>query len=224
MTKDEFREAMRDAVLASIEAEIADYKEKYGDEPHVFSAEHEAKMRAIFDNFEKKQRRRRRTRWALVAAACAVFAFTCVSCTVPQIKESISGFFVQVFGDHVEYTDPAVTKECIEEEYGLVPVPEGFEIAEETKTDTSLTVTYVDNNNNSIMFIQSAGKHPLENVDSEHGSFSEYDLDGLDVMISFGEYGANAAWVQDGYYFALIYPAEIDLNTFEEWISSVQKK
>ena len=201
MTKDEFREAMRDAVLASIEADIADYKEKYGDEPHVFSAEHEAKMRAIFDNFEKKQRRRRRTRWALVAAACIVFVFTCVSCTVPKVRNSVAGFFVQVFGDHTEYTDPAVTKECIEEEYGLVPVPEGFEVTEETETDTSRTVTYTDKEENIILLRQIADKSYQLNVDNEHGSFSEYELNGITAEISLGEDGAVAAWVQDGYFF-----------------------
>ena len=223
MTKEEFRQAIRDAMDESIERDLAAYKEKYGDEPHVFSAEHGAKMRAIFDNFEKRQRRRRRARWALVTAACAVVVLTCVSCTVPQIKESISGFFVQVFGDHVEYTDPAVTKECIEEEYDLVPVPEGFEITEETETDTSRTVTYTDKENNVIILNQIASKSNASNVDNEHGTLIEAVIGDNIVMLYMGEGSAQASWIQEGYYFSLSYNAQIDRTLFEEWIASVEK-
>ena len=223
MTKEEFREAIRDAFLQQIEADIEAYKKEFGDEPHVFSAEHEAKMRAIFDSFEKKQRRRRRTRRALVAAACMVFVLGLTACTVPQIKNGVAGFFVQVFGDHTEYTDPAVTKECIEEEYGLVPVPEGFEVTEETETDTSRTVTYTDKENNVIILNQIASKSNASNVDNEHGTFIETVIGDNSIMLFMGEGSAQASWIQDGYYFSLTYGSKIDQDLFEGFIASVQK-
>ena len=213
MTKEEFKEALLEELEKRFDNELAEYKEKYGDEPHVFSAEHEAKMRAIFDSFEKKQRRRRSTRVALAIAACAM----------PQIQQSIAGFFVQVFGDYTEYTDPAVTKECIEEEYGLVPVPEGFEIAEETNTDTSRTVTYTDKENNVIILNQIASKSNASNVDNEHGTFIETVIGDNSIMLFMGEGSAQASWIQDGYYFSLTYGSKIDQDLFEEFIASVQK-
>ena len=223
MTEEEFRQAFQDVLEERMDAALADYKEKYGDEPHVFSAEHEAKMRAIFDGFEKKQRRRRFTRRALIAAACIVFVLGLTACTVPQIKNSVAGFFVQVFGDHTEYTDPAVTKECIEEEYGLVPVPEGFEIADTIITETSYLVTYSDIDNNIISLQQVANKSYSEYIDGEHGDFVEEMVNGNPVRIYMSSVGAHGAWIADGYYFSLSYNAPIEQTLFKEWIASIDK-
>ena len=223
MTEEEFRQAFQDVLEERMDAALAEYNEKYGDEPHVFSAEHEAKMRALFDRVERRERRRTRTRVALVAAACAFVVLTCSAFTYPLIRESAAGFFVQTFKDHVEYTRPAVTKESIEEEYGLVPVPYGFEITEEIKTDISRTVTYSNDEQDVIMLRQSASQQGILYVDNEHGEFSDATIGELQVRLYMGDGSVQASWIEDGYFFSLSCNAPIDRSLFEELIASVDK-
>lgn len=221
MTKNELLDILGKSISADLAAEGTPTPQK---EP-VFSEDFEQSMNEFFakGSSAKKKNKVRPKRWLIIAIA-AVVALAATACAVPEIRESIAGFFVKVFGDHVEYTDPNVTKNSIEEEYGIVPIPEGFAITDSVNTDSSLVVTYTDENENSIILRQIASKNYSISVDSEHGNFEEFELDGKDVRIQYGANGAQAAWIQDGYYFTLTYPDEISLETFENWVISVQKK
>ena len=213
----ELAEAYGEVIDAEIEALLA---EENG--PHVFSESFENRMNELIRTGKPKSGKRAGAKRWLIIAIAAVLALAATACAVPEIRESIAGFFVKVFGDHVEYVDPNVTKNSIEEEYGIVPIPEGFAVTNSVKTDSSLVVTYTDDSQHSIILRQIADKNYSINVDSEHGSFEEYELFGKDVRIQYGADGAQAAWVQDGYYFTLTYPDEVSLETFEEWIASVR--
>ena len=192
-------------------------------EEHVFSEGFEKRMDAFFAQRRESQKKRRRTRRLLIAAAAVITALAATACAVPEVRESIAGFFVKVFGDHVEYAEPAVTKDSIEEEYGLVPVPEGFEVSFKSNNDKSVFTEYTNSENGVITLIQAAKGFSGESVDIEHGDFSEYTLGEKTVRILFDELGAQAAWIQDGYYFSITYPKSVDLTVIEEWIDSVQK-
>lgn len=231
MTEEEFRQALCDSMDEQIEADIAAYKEKYGEEEHVFSKEFEESMEHLFRTGKPKyrglrserDRRRRRRRRILAVAVAAVLGLTLTACAVPTIRENVVGFFVKVFGDHVEYTDPAVTHETIEAEYGLVPVPEGFEETERRKLSDYLSTVYSDSEDNIIKLIQIADNSLNDVIDSEHGTFSEVTIDGIPVRIYVGEGSAQASWIQDGYYFSLSYTSPIEQELFEKWIASVDK-
>lgn len=230
MTEEEFRQALCDSMDEQIEADIAAYKEKYGEEEHVFSKEFEESMEHLFRTGKPKyrglrserDRRRRGRRRILAVAAAAVLGLTLTACAVPQIRESVAGFFVKVFGDHVEYTDPAVTHETIEAEYGLVPVPEGFGIVKTNRSDTCLITTYSDNDHNFIVLHQFS-RSGIQTADNAHGTFSDVTIDGIPIRLYLGEGGAQASWIQDGYYFSLSYNSPVEQELFEKWIASVDK-
>ena len=132
---------------------------------------------------------------------------------------------MQEFGDHDEFTRPDMTKSTIEEEYGIVPVPEGYKLTEEIVADFWISRTYRDDDNNTIILDQHAGdpEHMWSTVDNEHGENYEKEIAGKTVRIHFAEGGCSAHWVENGYYF--IFSAGViplDKDTFEEWIASVQ--
>lgn len=218
----DIKKELAEAISEALDKEIDEALAAASAEPHEFSTGFEKRMNELFNGSAAK--RRSRIKRIVLIAVAAVLTLTAAACAFPKIRHSIAGFFTKVFEDHIDYIEPDITKDHIEEEYGLVPIPEGFEISDTVKAKTSLIVTYTDKENNALMLRQIADKSYQLNVDNEHGSFSEYDLNGKSVMISLAEDGAVAAWVQDGYFFSLVYQSEIDMETFESWIMSVQKE
>lgn len=219
VTKNELLDMLGKSISADLAAEGTPTPQK---EP-VFSEDFEQSMNEFFakGSSAKKKNKVRPKRWLIIAIA-AVVALAATACAVPEIRESIAGFFVKVFGDHVEYTDPEITKESIEEEYGLSPLPNGFQIVTTSRTDSSLTLILSNENEETIMMTQYAGKESSSSADNEHGDYIEIQLGDRNVRVYEGEDGLFAAWVKDGYYFTLAYTPHIDIEDFKTLIMSVQ--
>ena len=185
----------------------------------------EARMEGLIAEEKRPVRRLVNSRAKHVAAAliAAVLLLTVVSFTSERIRSSVAGFFVQTFGDHSEYFNPGVTKTSIEEEYGLVPVPEGFDEKTVINADTCRVTDY---NKNGILLrlMQMTGKDARIAVDNEHGAFTEMTLGEKTVRIYSAEGCADAAWVENGYLFSLTYNSAVDADLFLDWIMSVKQK
>lgn len=177
---------------------------------------------------EEKRPVRRLLNSRVKRAAAALIAAAMMLCflgfTSERIRSSVAGFFVQVFGDHTEYSDPAITKTSIEEEYGLVPVPEGFEESTVSKTDLRVSTCYSSADDDTIWLWQTCSKSGIYSVDNEHGTQMETVIEGKSVMIILSEDHAHAAWIENGYYFTLSYSSAISIDQFTEWISFVNPK
>ena len=220
LTKTEFKEAFREAMEIQL---ASDLKES---EPHEFTPGFEARMEELFKTGEIKKKRtgmKRGVRILLIAAAIALVLAT-VACAVPEIRESIAGFFVKIFSDHVEYSGPNVTKERIEEEYGLVPIPEGFELVQKANYGILMETIYSDSEGNVIILRQSAGQANEDSIDNEHGESFLRMLGDNNVLIHYSEVGARATWTENGYYFSIDYASNIELSEFENLICSVKCK
>lgn len=217
---------LAEILARSIDEEFAFAVKEAEKEPHEFSEEHEAKMAELIKTGNPKQRKTtsNRGKRILVIAIAAALALVATACAVPEIRESIAGFFVKIFSNHVEYSESKATKESIEVEYGIIPIPEGFEISYSSNDGESVLTEYVDDEDNIIKLIQGAKGFPGESVDNEHGDFYEYYIGDIAVRIMHNEYGAQAAWLQDGYYFSIVYTSPIELEEFETWIKSVRAK
>lgn len=169
----------------------------------------------------KKKRLSRKGLTVLLIAAAILLSLAVVACTVPEIRESLAGFFVEIFGDHVEYLNPA-TKDSIEVEYGLVPIPKGFSLVNVQRGDNFLTKTYMSTEKDGLLLDQRALGSGSSSVDSNHGSFSEYEIGGRIVRLYYSDELAQASWTENGYYFSLSYSSHIELELFESWVGSVQ--
>ena len=221
LTKTEFKEAFREAMEIQL---ASDLKES---EPHEFTPGFEARMEEIIKTGKpnnKKKGLSRRGKRILIIAIAAVVALTLTACAVPEIRESIAGFFVKIFSDHVEYSDPDVTKERIEEEYGLVPIPEGFVEVKCLRGKDFVGTDYLDSDENCISLLQKANSHLNDTVDNERGSFYECTINGNTVRIYLSADSAQASWIANGYYFSLIYSSHVEQRQFEDLIASVNKK
>ena len=221
VTKNELLDILGKSISADLAAEGMPTPQK---EP-VFSEDFEQSMNEFFakGSSAKKKNKVRPKRWLIIAIA-AVVALAATACAVPEIRESIAGFFVKVFGNHVEYTDPTITKNSIEEDFGLMPIPDGLIESEEMRTDVILVTNYSDMEKVIIILTQQAGAGTSDLVDNENGDIEECTIGEKQVLLHYTEYGAQASWIQEGYYFSLEYPSYIELNEFKDLINLVAKK
>lgn len=215
--REELAEYCGSLIDADIEAALAAAEK----EPIVPSKRFEKRMAALLGTGKKASATR--IKRIVIIAAAALLVLALAACTVPKVRESVSGFFVKVFGDHVKYIEPAITKERIEEEYGLVPIPEGFDIVETSNNGRCRVITYVDKNETALQLTQGAKGFDEESVDNELGVFYEKQIGDKTVRIYQSDYSSQAAWIQDGYYFSLSYNAPIELVNFEALIGSVHE-
>lgn len=217
----ELANAYGEVIDAEIEATLASADPDMPELSPEFKKKMEELIRTGKPNNKKKGLSKRGKRILLIAIA-AVLALTLTACAVKE-WESIAGFFVKIFSDHVEYSDPEVTKDSIEEEYGLVPIPEGFKATNSTMTDTCNTIVYMDGYQHAIVLIQGAKGYNNDSIDNEHGDFSEYCIGGKTVRVYYSATSAQAAWVDNGYYFSLSCAQYIDLQEFLSLIESVNR-
>ena len=127
-----------------------------------------------------------------------------------------------MFDDHVEYSDPAEIKETIEKICALSPMPEGFELKLDCRTETGYMATYMDAAGNAIMLQQSAGSGVTENIYAESGRFEERSIGKRRIRVHYGEGFAQAAWTENGYFFSIACTGDFSPETFEEWIDAVK--
>lgn len=206
-----------------LDEEIAALEREAEKEPHEFSADFEARMDKLLSGEAPKAKKPAvRVRRALIIAAAALLALAATACAVPQIRSSIAGFLVKVFGDRVEYTDPATEKETIEEEYALIPVPEGFTLKLDCRTETDYFATYMDASGGAIMLQQAAGSNISERIYTDAANFAEREIGGKKVRVHYGEGFAQAAWIENGYFFSLAYTGDIEPEIFESWLTAVK--
>lgn len=214
------REEISEYYGALIDAEIEAAFAEAEKAPIVPSKRFERRMRALLRRGGKAAPSR--TKRILIIAAAALLALAMGACAVPEVRESIAGFFVKIFDDHAEYTSPDITKERIEEEYGLVPIPEGFELINELKTKSSLVLVYSDADENVIALRQIADKDIHHLIDNENGETCECEIGGKTVLFYHSENSSCASWIEDGYFFSLSCGSKVDPEVFKEWIRAVK--
>ena len=220
----DFEKELAAAYEKAMDAELDAVIAESGKDPHVFSDRFEKSMEEMIrtgrpdklwsdapkNTNEKKKKLSGKGLRILLIAAAILLALTAVACAVPEIRESIAGFFVRIFSNHVEYVDPAITKDRIEEEYGLVSL-DGYQIISKNNDGETNTVTYNNGNGTVIVMIQSVSQQIAFSVDNENGEAEEYKVNDIVVRLYKSEVSNQASWIQDGYFFSLSCPASVDI-------------
>lgn len=225
------KRAIADAYGELLDAEIEAILASAPKEQHIFSDGFEKKMNALINNAGSDEdgckteesvtvkRRKVRKLWLIAAA---ILALAAAACAVPEVRKSIAGFFIRTFSDHVEYSDPDITKTSIEEEYELNPIPEGFSVTYYSNIGTDMIIKYMDADETLISLLQSANKSGVEAVDSERGDFTYHTVRGIEVRLYSGDDGSVAVWIENGYYFSMVYTKPMDKELLEHMMSLVK--
>lgn len=215
----EFMAAYGEVLDAQFEALSAAAKE----DPPELSEAFEERMAELFRSGPSRRAHSGLGKRILTAAA-AVMLLAFLGFTFKGALMSVAGFFVEAFDDHVEITRPDVTKTSIEEEYALVPIPEGYEEIPQIRDDVTYDTWYSNAEGSTIILGQSCSDHGVRTVDNEHMTETDMEIDGLMVHIILSDDHAFAAWIENGYFFKLSYDSPVTMEQFSEWIASVKLK
>ena len=220
MTKAKLMDAFRDAACAEFE-EYLPYGSDYSYE---FSERFERRMDRLVKSESRATWRFVNTnpkRLIIIALAILVTSFA-VACAVPEIRESIAGFFVRVLSTHDEISTPESMRQIIEDEYVLTEIPEGFRLATKNRSSDIVTSEYTNQNNDYIQLIQIARIEVEFGSDNQQAEKSELYACGKKILVYSIEGSCYAFWTEDNYLFNLNCSFCVDIKTLESWIGSIK--
>ena len=220
MTKAELMEAFREAASA----EFAGFSPNESDYTYEFSARFERRMDRLIRAESRPTWRFVNTnpRRLIIIVVAVVMALFAVACAVPEIRESIAGFFVRVFSDHAEITTPEANREMIDDVYELSPIPDGFYLKNRTKSDAVIITEYSNSVGDYIILDQSIYDFLPLSIDTEHGEYTTCVIGEKTVFLHFSKNYTQAIWTENNYIFHLRYLSQVDIDVFTSWISFVK--
>ena len=220
MTKAELMNVFRDAASA----EFADFSPYESDYNYEFSERFERRMDRLIRSESRAAWRFVNTnpKRLIILIVAVIMALTAAACAVPEIRESIAGFFVRMFSDHAEIGLSETIRESIEDSYELDPVPDGFSLSLKKATEFYVYLEYIDSNGNLIILDQKAVHDSPISFDNCSGAYCERSINGKSVLIQFTDNFTQAYWEEEGYLFQLWYSSSVDAETFSTWIDSVK--
>lgn len=189
------------------------------------SADFRARMLRLLEKEKRASHRLVNAAWkrALIAAIVALLLLAAVACAVPAIRKSIAGLLIRENNIYGEILAADITREQIDDVYGLTLLPDGFSEAKEPIINsTAVMRLYSDKSGACINLMQTCSKFSQMTYDTENGKLYEKDTGKFTVYMHVEEMGGMAFWVYDGYRFTVT-AVDVPLNedSFIEIINSV---
>lgn len=165
---------------------------KYSDdkiEPHIFSEEHNRRMKQIFkmaDKVENREKRRRRTYH--IAAAVAVFiCFSTVTVTqVEAFRLPILRFFMEVKEKSTNFSLKEENLLQLSDEYFRYEpeyTPEGYVVTFVEETESGFSIQYKCEERQNWYHYLYTKKMENSNIDTENGTMSQDEINGKPAII-----------------------------------------
>ena len=159
-----------------------------------------------------------------MVATIAIFVMFSSAMSVSAFREPFIEMIKTIFSNHVELSFDGDTKDAITEVYGIGNIPEGFELTQESISDSAVFKDYEDSNGNIISFSQMITTNETTvDVDNEQSKNYTINVDGLEIFITEGirDDIKAAFWGANGYSFNLTYIGDIEVDELTEIISSI---
>ena len=151
---------------------------------------------------------------AAAVAAVLLLALNISIVTVPAMRGWVWDFITQINPDRtaIKSTESDVKEEVtrnegidrriFDKEYGITYLPEGFNIASETKNSRGINIDYCDANGNVIFFSQKAEQGDVY-VDTENATVSEIDINRYTAILSEKEEKITVYWQMEDYFIGI---------------------
>lgn len=210
-----FGKAVLEVLVSKYDDELKWCKEDAG-----CSEIHLRKMRGILGyNVCKPKvigKRLRKFRVAIIIAA----ALLLVGCAAYVYREKIKGFIFEHYDKYVEVqfdVDLNAVPTCIEAEYALGYVPEGFEQVRRTVLETINFQEWNNESGDSILFVQEIIGKGGYDVDNERGEMSIFEYGEYTILLKTVETVKLYLW-NDGKYGLVL---EVPIYTADEEVLKI---
>ncbi|MCM1060989.1 MAG: DUF4367 domain-containing protein [Eubacterium sp.] len=213
----ELKEKIFDVILAEALKECLDEKLKEYDElvanspPHEFSPEFEKKMKKIKNSIGREDRIKKYKRIAvrsIVSVAAAFGLIFGVLLTQPEVSAAVQNVIRTVFNqyDKYDYVGEELTVDNFNNNIRLGYVPDGYYLSKGDYSPAVVSLEYLDENENKIMFDYGIADGSSSIYDNEHNSYSNFTINGIE----YHYYESNdkdfynmLVWYKDGYSFGI---------------------
>lgn len=171
-----------------------------------------------------------RTLKLAIIVAALIAALTVTAMAVPAIREAILDFFLSDRGESYGITfDPEQAASAPHEilEYHIPQyAPDGYTICAEDKTPAIVTVIWVDDIGNVIVYNQNFIPENSTNdnwigINSEDVIRSSAIISGYKVEIITEQDVYTAVWTDNMYLYMITLPNSLDLTVFEQMLNSI---
>lgn len=190
---------------------------------YTFSPAFCAKMDTAIARHKQSLQHRRVLRRCLVVAAAIVLALLLLVSCSPRLRSAAANFWVAFQNGAADFAVTNDPRDQIESVYTLGHVPEGFtQVSFEQPSPYWTKRNYRSPNGDAIMFAQSAAQFTFGSLSAESTEVFIAPVDGMDVIFTFSNHLSTARWVYDGYSMQINACADLDRETLETMIRSLQ--
>ena len=158
-----------------------------------------------------------------MAIACLVVAvlFT-TACSIDEIREPIVNFIKEIHEKFIQYFVEGDTVHEISYEYKINELPEGFKQIEVNRSETHIFTVYENNFSETIEFTQIATQETQHYYDTEQGTVSVENVDGIEVEFYVHKELITSIWIKDAYLFELTYYGNGSKEQMKQMIMSIE--
>lgn len=214
----ELKEKIFDVVLAAALKESLEKDFQEVDElvakapPHEFSPQFEKKMKKLINSIGRKDRIKKvkriivRTTVSIAASFGIIFG---VLLTQPEVSAAVQNVIRTVFDrfDKYDYIGNELTVENFNNNIRLGYVTDGYYLSNGDYSPASVSLTYVNEYENEIMFDYGIAKGASSVYDNEHNSYSDFTINGIEYYYyesNDNDFFDTIVWYKDGYNFSIL--------------------
>lgn len=216
--KNELKEKIFDLVLKEALQECLDEELKEIDEmvanspPHEFSPQFEKRMKKLINSIGRKDRIKKakriivRTAVSIAAAFGIIFG---VFLTQPEVSAAVQNVIRTVFDryDKYDYIGDKLTVENFNNNIRLGYVPDGYYLVNGDYSPAFVSLTYVNEYENEIMFDYGIAKGASSIYDNERNSYSNFTINGIEYYYyesNDNDFYDALVWYKGGYAFSIL--------------------
>ncbi len=217
------KEALKMAMREAISEEFAHVPTDKSAIEYKFSAKFEKKMSKLLKAQRNSYWHFYNTASKRVAIVFAVLVMlVTAACSVEEIREPIVNFNKKVYETFIEYSYEGDTVGSITKKYQIKELPEGFVQTQYLESDAFISITYENENGDTIIFDQDATSASDFSWDNEHGKICSKRIGSLDVEIYESDVVKQAFWLKDGYSFRIACLGKLEMELLEFLILQVE--
>lgn len=203
---------LADALMSSLDIELRELDEDNEYDDYKFPATFDRKVRKIANSIGSNDRIKKYTQVcvkAVVTAAAIMGVIFGGFLTQPDVYAAVQNVIRTIFDkyDKYDYMGDELTVENFNNNIRLGYVPDGYYLSNGDYSHISVSLTYINESKNEIMFDYGIADGTSSNYDNEHNSYSNFIINDIEYHYyksNDNDFYDTLVWYKDGYSFSIL--------------------
>ena len=204
---------LKDALQDSLDKELQEIDEIAANSPlHEFSPQFEKRMKKLINSIDRKDRIKKYKRIVVstIVSIATAFGLTFgVLLTQPEVSAAVQNVIRTVFDryDKYDYIGNELTVENFNNNIRFGYIPNGYYLSSGVYSHAVVSLTYIDENGNEIMFDYGIADGTSSIYDNENNSYSKFTINDTEYHYyesNDSDFFDTLVWYKDGYAFSIL--------------------